>query len=112
LAELINEMALVEYSESDSEPQEDDLEATSPPKKKIRPAGPVSRSSLTETALPPLPSNFHDLYASSTRVSLRDDPSLHGGRKRAVPHVEGNWPTHIYLECKDPRDISPTKHCD
>jgi hypothetical protein len=39
------------------------------------------------------------LYASSIRVSVRDDPSLHGGRKRVIPHVEGNWPTHIYLEC-------------
>lgn len=85
-------MGLVEYSDSstDSEPEE-----PLPPKKKQR----TSNDAINQP-LPALPNAFHDLYASSIRVSVRDDPNLHGGRKRVIPHVEGNWPTHIYLECE------------
>ena len=42
------------------------------------------------------------------RVGQQDDPSLHGGRKRSVPHVQGNWPTHIFIECMF--FISPSPH--
>lgn len=91
-------MGLVEYSDSstDSDPEE-----SLPPKKKQR----TSNDAIKQT-LPALPTAFHDLYASSTRVSVRDDPNLHGGRKRAIPHVEGNWPTHIYLECNHPCELN------
>ncbi len=86
-------MALVQYSDSESDSGQE-----GPPRKINKQSEDTSTRQPT-SSLPPLPASFHDLYASSTRVSVRDDPSLHGGRKRAIPHVEGNWPTHIYLEC-------------
>jgi len=90
-------MALVDYSDSEVEDEKDGGEAQgctdSPPSKK-------RRVSIAPSSLPPLPQSFRDLYSSTARTSTQDDPSLHGGRKRVTPHVPGNWPTHVYLECK------------
>jgi len=82
-------MALVDYVSSEED--EDDAPRIAPPASK-------RKCDSSSSELPPLPSKFHDLYASTTRISTRDDPSLHGGRKRVAPHVEGNWPTHLYIE--------------
>ncbi|CEJ57800.1 hypothetical protein PMG11_06480 [Penicillium brasilianum] len=89
-------MSLVQYSDSESDA---DCQPASPPAKKPRHEAPSKG-----LALPPLPAAFHDLYASSTRVSVKDDPSLHGGRKRVIPHVEGNWSTHVYVEWYPAKD--------
>lgn len=83
-------MGLVEYSDSESEKEE--IEIPTAKKRKV--------SGSDGQALPPLPSSFLDQYSSTVRTSTKDDPSMHGGRKRVTPHVEGNWPTHVYLECK------------
>ncbi|KAI9750352.1 MAG: hypothetical protein M4579_006508 [Chaenotheca gracillima] len=96
-------MALVDYSDSSSSSEDDHSEQRSQSLKRKRDATlsetdapPTSGSVATD--LPPLPSKFHDLYASSTRITNRDDPRLHGGRTRAIPHIEGNWATHVSLE--------------
>lgn len=86
-----DEMPLVQYSDSESDSES---RSSLPPAKKPR------HNINPGPSLPPLPASFHNLYASSTRVSVQDDPSLHGGRTRVIPHVEGNWPTHLYLECE------------
>ncbi|KAM0297279.1 hypothetical protein ACHAPM_009812 [Fusarium culmorum] len=91
-------MALVDYSSSGSESEPD----TQPVKRRKAVDG-SSRSVDGDSAagassMPPLPDTFHDLYASTVRQSVVDDPSLHQGRKRHIPHVVGNWPSHVYTE--------------
>ena len=88
-------MPLVEYSDSDDS---DDATWTEPQ---------VNKRKRPSSTLPPLPHAFHNLYASTTRLSGQDDPSLHGGRQRQTPHIEGNWPTHVYVECESPISSPP-----
>ncbi|KAI1193249.1 U6 snRNA phosphodiesterase Usb1 [Nemania serpens] len=94
-------MGLVDYSSDSSVLEEDDgprakRQKTSDKQTSTKPA--ASHSTTTKSELPPLPSAFHDLYASTVRVSASDDPSLHQGRKRVNPHKVGNWPSHLYIE--------------
>lgn len=90
---------LVDYSDSSS-----DGEAPSTPKdteqrsKKRKAGEDVAPVEQRAGEPPPLPALFHSLYATSVRTSTTDDPALHAGRTRHVPHVVGNWPTHVYLE--------------
>ncbi|KIW00992.1 uncharacterized protein PV09_07511 [Verruconis gallopava] len=95
-------MPLVTYSDSDEDQESSEPAAgvqranVTAPKRK--------RSASPPTELPPLPTSFHDLYATNVRTGVSDDPSLHNGRKRQIPHLEGNWPTHVYLEWHPGRD--------
>jgi hypothetical protein len=96
-------MALVQYPDSDSDQE---LDTQGAPSQLIAsaPKGAVKRKHsefAQDDDLPPLPAAFHDLYSTNARASTSDDPSLHGGRKRTIPHVEGKWPSHVYLECEN-----------
>ena len=96
-------MALVDYSDSDSESERPIAttrvnEAEESPQQRKRHED--HQSNDNAAVLPPLPSSFHSLYATNVRTSTIDEPELHGGRKRQLPHIEGNWPTHVYLECE------------
>jgi U6 snRNA phosphodiesterase len=96
---------LVAYSDSDSDSADLEQQAhvTSGQKRKRRGASlehEQPSKKRIESKPPPLPASFHNLYVTNARLSTRDDPDLHGGRQRITPHVEGNWPSHVYLECE------------
>ncbi|MCJ1404897.1 poly(U)-specific 3'-to-5' RNA exonuclease [Xylographa trunciseda] len=96
-------MPLVDYSDSeDSEHGETRKNEAGKPQSsgKYSPKKGLKRklSGILTSDLPPLPDAFHDLYASNSRVSTQDDPTLHGGRQRGTPHVDGQWPSHVYIE--------------
>jgi hypothetical protein len=55
-----------------------------------------NKKSKEETKLPSLPTHFQDLFLSGPR--LTDDPEFHQGRIRTHQHVEGQWPSHVYIE--------------
>lgn len=104
-------MALVDYSSDDGSlcaaggkfPPEEDSPRPTKRRRTGHAEGTCSAAEGTEgssTALPPLPDAFHDLYAHTVRTSNVDDPALHQGRRRLVPHKVGNWPSHLYIECK------------
>ncbi|KAL8822858.1 MAG: hypothetical protein Q9191_006414 [Dirinaria sp. TL-2023a] len=91
-------MPLVDYSDSEASGAEPDNNIVQSGKDPHAPSRKRKRDQERSPALPPLPGSFHDLYASTVRSSNQDDPSLHNGRQRQTPHIEGHWPTHVYIE--------------
>ncbi|KAH7399476.1 U6 snRNA phosphodiesterase Usb1 [Pyrenochaeta sp. MPI-SDFR-AT-0127] len=101
-------MSLVQYPDSDSDADDKNNAIAAQPLQ--QPTQSALKRKHSQGDLPPLPAAFHDLYTANARVSTSDNPSLHGGRKRAVPHVQGNWPSHVYLEWVPSQTESDSLH--
>lgn len=69
--------ALVNYSSSESEAEDDKK------KEKIL------------NVKPKLP-----MLLAVENQSLEEDPEVHQMRKRTIAHVDGNWPSHVFINCK------------
>lgn len=72
---------LVEYSSSESE--NEDNEQKNPPNEQKKQVLPM--------LLPRLITKDEKLH---------EDPESHEMRIRSFGHVEGNWATHVYIDCK------------
>ncbi|CAG8436543.1 6211_t:CDS:2 [Ambispora gerdemannii] len=57
------------------------------------------KKQVAKQDLPPLPSEFLELFTVERKKEI-DDTNKHEGRIRTVPHVEGNWATHVFVEMK------------
>jgi len=117
-------MALVDYSSSSDDESDNEQVSQPPPAPPSQPTTAKSDQSLLtkrkrtansddENATPSqgktrkqdhdrsdspaFPTGYHDLVTTTPHTF--HDPTLHGGRKRQTPHVEGNWPSHVYLLC-------------
>ncbi|KAH8554292.1 hypothetical protein BGW37DRAFT_518026 [Umbelopsis sp. PMI_123] len=72
-----------------------------------------------EESLPPLPTAFKhirtgtvtsglfaiNIHMQTNQADIDDDPEKYQGRIRTVPHTEGQWPTHVYIEVKCSNEI-------
>ncbi|KAF9167313.1 poly(U)-specific 3'-to-5' RNA exonuclease [Actinomortierella ambigua] len=56
----------------------------------------ISKKGKSKPSLPPLPTALRGLFQERERAP--DDPSLHQGRTRSKPHVDGIWATTVYID--------------
>jgi hypothetical protein len=39
------------------------------------------------------------LPSETKKARIVDQPEHHQNRVRSIPHTEGNWASHVYIEC-------------
>jgi U6 snRNA phosphodiesterase len=98
---------LVDYPSSDSDAGPD----PDPPRSAPRARDKQQTNDAVARPPPPLPAAFHALYPTAARPSTSDDPALHEGRTRQLPHTPGVWPTHVYIECELPETCPSVGKC-
>jgi hypothetical protein len=76
--------SLVNYSSSESE-SEDEVP--------LKPQE-ITVKSKTTNKLPML------LSIDKKTNCDKDNPEDHQMRQRSIPHVEGNWATHVFIDCE------------
>jgi hypothetical protein len=48
----------------------------------------------------PMPFKADDDYDDAAKKVKTNESDQHQGRTRTIPHQEGNWPSHIFIDCK------------
>ncbi|KAL1752440.1 hypothetical protein FB107DRAFT_219936 [Schizophyllum commune] len=93
--------ALVDYAGSDDNSSDSSSEEKPHTKKKSRTSSTHEPSSSTSppSATQPTsrPRKLPSLAPSITGPVHVDNPALHQGRIRSVPHVDGQWACHVYV---------------
>lgn len=91
---------LVDYASSSDEDEDysrsTGMKRSDGPKDASNTGGALESGAKRRKVVPPLPERFHDLFTSNPKIS--DNSPVHEGRTRVLPHVDGLWPTHVYLE--------------
>lgn len=80
---------LVEYSSSDSDSEEDDCSVV-----------PAKKMKKEDQVVQPKRSVKLPMLLSVEKPQAKGSREDHQMRTRAIPHVEGNWATHVFIDCK------------
>lgn len=56
----------------------------------------INTSQNVQSLKPSLPLSFHSIYTANSKFA--SGSHLYDGKSRVSAHVEGSWPTHIYLQ--------------
>lgn len=86
---------LVDYSSSESDQEENVLSPMETSRTSIKLPMLLQVKETNQTT-----SKIHQMRTSTRTLNEIETVEKHQGRTRSFEHVEGNWATHIYIDCK------------